>query len=143
MAERWVKVCSGSVGTLEVPPDWKGTEIKNLSELKDILSWNIQKWLQEMDDPEATPEENREARLNMARAALRELHSQNLALGISASYLADGGEGAIDSMLMDDMLTEKLMFWWGNEFPLEIRAEDPGEQPENLEDWAMSVAYTW
>lgn len=144
MTQRWVNPSHYSGMTLEVPPGWKGNEVKNREELKQILAWNIRKLILKENDPEATPEENREARLNMARAALRELHSQNLALGISASYLADGDWGAIDSMLMDDMLIEKMWFWWDREMPLKITTGDPDEwPPENLEEWAMSVAANW
>lgn len=139
MTERWITPGTGAVGTLEVPPSWKGDEVKNLRELKQILAWNIQNHLRDVEDEEATPEENREARFNMARAALRELHSQNLALGISASFLADGGQGAIDSMLMDDMLMDRLLSLWDLEFPLKITTEDPGEYTESLEWWAMNV----
>ena len=139
MAERWITPGIGPAGTLEVPPNWKGNEVKNLNELKQILAWNIKKLLQDVEDEEATPEENREARYNMARAALRELHSYNLATGISASYLAEGGEGAIDSMLMDDMLMDRLLSLWDIEAPLKITTEDPDEYPESLEWWAMGV----
>lgn len=139
MTERWVQPGSGSVGTLEVPPSWKGNEVKNLRELKQILAWNIQKHLQDVEDEEATPEENHEARLDMARAALRELHSENLALGTEASEIADGDLGAIDSMLMDDMLMDRLLSLWDLEFPLKITTEDPGEYTESLEWWAKTV----
>ena len=139
MTERWITPGSGPVGTLEVPPDWKGSEVKNLNELKQILAWNIKKYLRDVEDEEETPEENREARYNMARAALRELHSYNLATGISASYLAEGGEGAIDTMLMDSMLMDRLLSLWDFEFPLKITTEDPGEYTESLEWWAMGV----
>lgn len=144
MARRWVMPGYGPEGTLEVPPDWKGNEVKDDIDLMTILAWNIQKLLQQTEDADATPEENRKARLEMARASLRELNDQSLALNVTAQQVANGDREEIKTLLMHSRVFERLMWLWHDrEFPMKITTEEPEMYPESLEDWAMSVAATW
>lgn len=141
MARRWVMPGYGPEGTLEVPPDWKGSEVKDDIDLMTILAWNIQKLLQQTEDADATPQENKQARLEMARAALRELNGQSLALNITAQQIANGDREDIRTLLMHSNLYDRLMMLWPDrEFPLKIVNSEPDMYPESLEDWAMSVA---